>query len=148
MATSPIFAGGKCVHASMLMQTEEMNAFLLFILKSKTKACVLKGNVCIWTIDQIQYLSLHRVVGIGYLYWKKKRKHSLLLQLFKYPSKRGFFFFFALESLKWCGIFGAVSLTQYKLNLFAPTLFITWHVIPGWRVAHLLFCKPLHYHSC
>ena len=147
MATSPIFAGGKCVHASMLMQTEEMNAFLLFILKSKTKACVLKGNVCIWTIDQIQYLSLHRVVGIGYLYWKKKESILFYCNYLNIQVKEDFFFF-ALESLKWCGIFGAVSLTQYKLNLFAPTLFITWHVIPGWRVAHLLFCKPLHYHSC
>ena len=91
----------------MLMQTEEMNAFLLFILKSKTKACVLKGNVCIWTIDQIQYLSLHRVVGIGYLYWKKKESILFYCNYLNIQVKEDFFF------LPWKVWNGVVFLEQY-----------------------------------
>lgn len=151
MTTSPSFAGGKCVHTYMLIQTEEMNAFLLFILKSET---YLEGEQCVYVNNESDSLYVSSQSNRNWtLFLKKIRKHSLLPQLFKYLSKRGFCFglvwgFFVLERLNWCGISGAVFLTQCKLNLFAPTLFIIWRVIPGWRVACLLFCKPLHYHSC
>lgn len=64
---------------------------------------------------------------------KKKRKHSLLPQLIENVSERVlvFCFFFILGRLKWCDISGTVFLAQYKLNLFAPTLFIIGCVIPG-----------------
>lgn len=49
MATSPSFAGGKCVHTYMLIQTEETNAFLLFILKCET---YLEGEQCVYVNNE------------------------------------------------------------------------------------------------
>lgn len=122
-------------------------------LRDNTINLTVKQSVRVNNWPGPEDMSLQTNVNLTFLLEgkKKARKHSLLPQLFEYLSERVllvFFCFFILERLKWCDISGAVFLTQYKLNLFAPTLFIIGCVIPGWRIASLLFCKPWHYHSC